>query len=85
GGALERAGQWRAGERELETAVRLAPQSAVALNYLGYARLEHGGAPAQAAKLLEQANALQPNEPSIIDSLAWAYFRGGDTARALPL
>ncbi len=83
GGALDEAGQWRQAEPLLEKAVALAPDSALALNYLGYARLEHG-APAQpATQLLEKAAALEPESASILDSLAWGYFQQGDVARAL--
>src|SRR3546814_6015731 len=32
-----------------------------------------------------RASALEPDDPAITDSLAWAYFRLGDTAKALPL
>src|SRR3546814_10321044 len=34
---------------------------------------------------VERASALEPDDPAITDSLAWAYFRLGDTAKALPL
>lgn len=85
GGALERAGHWDKAEPELAQAVALAPQSPIALNYLGYAQLEHGTPPADATKLLERASALKPDSASILDSLAWGYFLGGQTARALPL
>lgn len=85
GGALERAGHWDKAEPELKRAVAMAPRSAVALNYLAYAQLEHGASPAETAKVLEQATALQPDSASILDSLAWSYFLGGQAARALPL
>lgn len=85
GSALDRAGRWRQAKPVLEKAVALAPDQPVALNYLGYALLEHGGKPIAARKLLEQANILRPKDFAILDSLAWAYFLQGDTSRALPL
>lgn len=85
GGALDQAGRWKEAEPELEKAVELAPKSPIALNYLGYARLEHGGSPVEASRLLERATALQPDSAAIVDSLAWSYFLQGDTARALPM
>lgn len=85
GGALERAGRWREAEPLLARAVELAPDQPIALNYLGYARLEHGGDLASAQSMLERAAMLKPDSASIQDSLAWAYFRGGDAPRALPI
>lgn len=85
GGALDRAGRWAEAEPLLARAVALAPDQPIALNYLGYARLEHGGDVGAARALLERAQRLKPDNASIADSLAWAYFLGGDAERALPL
>lgn len=85
GGVLDRAGRWADAEPALEKAVTLGPDQPLALNYLGYARIEHGEDAAAATRLLARARALKPDDDSIADSLGWAYFRGGDTARALPL
>lgn len=85
GGALDQGGRWPEARKALERAVEMAPDEAVALNYLGYARLEHGEEIAASIALLEKANALQPGDASIIDSLAWAYFKRGDTRKALPM
>ena len=85
GGALDQAGRWRQARAALEQAVKLAPAEPLALNYLGYARIEHGEAMAASAKMLERANALAPNDASIADSLGWAYHLTGDTPRGLPL
>lgn len=85
GGALEQAGKWKEAEPALAKAVALAPEEPLALNYLGYARIDHGEATAPALALLEKAHALMPDDPSILDSLGWGYFRAGQTARALPM
>lgn len=85
GGALEQAGRWDAAEPDLERAVAMAPNQPVALNYLGYARVERGEDIAASIALLERAHRLRPDDMSIADSLGWAYFRKGDAARALPL
>jgi len=85
GGALDEAGRWPEARRALERAVALAPDSPVALNYLGYARLEHGEDAAASIALLERASALRPDDSSITDSLGWAYFRRGDVGMALPM
>ncbi|MFM9828922.1 MAG: hypothetical protein ACKVOB_09295, partial [Sphingomonas sp.] len=85
GESQERGGDWRSGRAHYEKAVALAPDRAVALNYLGYALVEHGEDLPRAQKLLEKAAALAPKDYSILDSLAWAYFKQSDIARALPL
>jgi len=85
GGALEQAGQWAEARPLLERVVELAPDSAVALNHLGYALADRGEDLPRAIELLEKANRIRPREPAYIDSLGWAYFRAGRHARALPL
>jgi tetratricopeptide (TPR) repeat protein len=85
GGALEQAGRWDEALPYLIRAVELAPEQAVALNYLGYAQIERGENLAEAQALLERARRLEPNDASITDSLGWAYVQRGDIARALPL
>ncbi|MEI9926782.1 MAG: hypothetical protein WDN44_02570 [Sphingomonas sp.] len=73
------------GAAELRRAVALAPDEPEALNALGYAQLEHGADLAGAQALLEHASRLKPDDAAIADSLARAYYRRGDVARALPL
>ena len=85
GGALEQAGDWPRARTALQKAVALAPDEPLALNYLGYAQAERGVDVPASTALLERAHALRPEDGSIADSLGWAYFRNGDTARALPL
>ena len=85
GGALEQAGDWAAARPALQKAVALAPNEPLTLNYLGYAQAERGIDMAASIGMLERAHAAKPNDGSIADSLGWAYFKNGDTARALPL
>lgn len=85
GGALDQAGRWPEARDALERAVALAPDEPIALNYLGYARIERGERLAESQTMLERANQIAPEDASITDSLAWAYFQRGDAARALPL
>lgn len=85
GSALDEAGRWPEAQAALQKAVSLNPKSSTALNYLGYARLEHGEDPVAATKLLEQASALEPDSVAIQDSLGWGYFLQGHVAQALPI
>ena len=85
GGALEQSGDWPAARKALQKAVEIAPREPLALNYLGYAQAERGVDVKASIAMLERAHALKPDDGSITDSLGWAYFINGDTARALPL
>lgn len=85
GSALDRAGRWGEALPLLQKSVSLAPDQPLALNYLAYAQLEHDENVAGARALLERASQLKPDNLSILDSLAWAYFKQGDVAKALPL
>ena len=85
GGALERSGRWAEARPLLERVVALAPDSAAALNHLGYTLAERGEELPRALSLLERANRLRPNEPAFVDSLGWALFRAGQPEKALPL
>jgi Flp pilus assembly protein TadD len=85
GRALDKAGNWEEAQAALRRAVVLGPEQAEALTYLGNAQVARGEDPVGAAALLERAARLDPEDPDIAASLAWAYFQRGDTARALPL
>ena len=85
GAALDQAGNWSEAKVALQRAVTLGPQEPLALNYLGYSKIEHGEDMDKATGLLVRAKELAPDDASIADSLGWAYFRRGDTKRALPL
>ena len=54
------------------------PDSAIALNYIGYALAEQGKDLDHALELLNKANTISPNRGFILDSLAWAYYRKGN-------
>lgn len=85
GEALDRAGHWNAALPALRRAAALGPEEPDALGYLGYALVLRGENLAEAQGLLERARKLAPEDTGIADALAWAYFTGGDTARAVPL
>ncbi len=85
GGALDQAGRWPEARVALARAVAQAPTEPLALNYLGFAQIEHGDDIAASTGMLERATRLDPQNASITDSLGWAYHLSGRTPRALPL
>lgn len=85
GSALEQGGRWEEGRAVLERAVKMAPEEAVVLNYLGYAQIERRQNMAAALELLKKASRLKPEDASITDSLGWAQFLTGDVKAAVPV
>ncbi len=64
-------------ERNLRRLLELAPDSAHALNALGYTLVDRTDRTQEGFELIEKAHRLSPNDPFILDSLGWAYFRLG--------
>ena len=52
-----------------------------ALNSLGYMLAERGDRLDEAVQLLQRALKIDPENPSYLDSLGWAYFQQGKSAR----
>jgi tetratricopeptide (TPR) repeat protein len=50
------------------------PDNAVALNYLGYMLAERGERLDESVTYLKKALQIEPENPSYLDSLGWAYF-----------
>ena len=77
GAALEREGRWSDAEVDLQQALTAKPDDPEVLNYLGFAWADRGEHLDQALRLLEKANAIEPDQGAYIDSLGWAHFRLG--------
>ena len=60
--------------RQLLTA---APEHAQALNYLGYMLADRGVRLDESVELITRALKVDPDNGSYLDSLGWAYFKGG--------
>jgi len=67
----------------MKEVLRINPQNASALNYIGYTWADGGENLEEALEMIQQALVLRPGDGFITDSLGWAYFRMGDTERAL--
>jgi tetratricopeptide (TPR) repeat protein len=64
-------------EARLTQLIDLNPQNAQALNALGYTLVDRTPRVAEGAALIEKALKLSPDDPFILDSMGWAYFRMG--------
>ncbi|MEM6985405.1 MAG: tetratricopeptide repeat protein [Pseudomonadota bacterium] len=79
---LTRLGDFRGFEREMREILTSEPDNAQALNALGYSLVERNAQLDEAAELIAQAIALEPNDAAIIDSQGWLYFRQGNFSAA---
>ncbi|SET45578.1 Tetratricopeptide repeat-containing protein [Paracoccus homiensis] len=75
--ALERSGQFDRAEADLQAAIKIKPDQASLLNYLGYSWIDRNQHLEKGLELIQKAVELSPNDGYILDSLAWAYFRLG--------
>jgi len=69
-------------ERDLRAVLVEQPENAAALNALGYTLADQTERYEEAEVLIRQAYILQPQEPSIIDSMGWVAFKRGRFAEA---
>ena len=79
GAALDRAGRQAESEKMFRDLIAQDPLDAGALNYLGYMIAERG-VPAgldEAVTLIQRALKVDPDNPSYLDSLGWAYVQQG--------
>jgi len=72
-------------ERDLRQIIERDPANSMALNALGYTLVDRTPRHAEGKSLIEQALALSPNDPAILDSLGWAHYRLGELNEAEPL
>ena len=81
--SLEQADRWNEAKAELEAALKLEPDNALLLNFLGYGKLERGEELDVAEAMIRKASALRPDDASITDSLGWALFKRGRIEEAI--
>ena len=72
-------------ESDLRQVLRTDPDNAEALNALGYtlADLNLPGRLEEAFELIERAYEADPDNPAVLDSMGWVYFRLGQPEEAL--
>jgi len=79
GASLDRAGRREESEKTFRDLIAQDPLDAGALNYLGYMLAERGAAAGldEAVSLIQRALKIDPDNPSFLDSLGWAYVQQG--------
>ena len=82
GGSFERLKDFSKADRDLKHSLKINPNDAYVLNYLAYSWLERDYKINEAIKMLEDAYALEENDPYIIDSIGWAYYLTDDLIKA---
>lgn len=72
-----------AAEADIQASLKLVPDNAERLNFLGYMWADRGVHLDRAETFISRAMTLDPNNASIIDSLGWVKFRSGNLAEAV--
>ena len=78
----DRKEKYDAAVQSMQEVLRVNPNNASALNYIGYTYAEQGIQLEEAKKFVEKALQLKPNDGYILDSLGWIYFKKGDLENA---
>ena len=79
----ERAKKWPAAEADLQSALKLYPDQAHVLNYLGYSWVDQGVNLDEGMRMIRRAVEQRPDDGYIVDSLGWAYYRLGNYEEAV--
>lgn len=74
----ERLDDLKMAEADLRRIIDADPKNYHALNALGYTLADRTDRLQEALKYIEQAMALAPDEPAIVDSLGWVHYRLGN-------
>jgi tetratricopeptide (TPR) repeat protein len=69
----------------MKSLLRLNPNSASALNYIGYTYADRGEKLDKAQEMIERALHLKPDDGFVTDSLGWLFFKKGEYEKALKI
>ncbi len=64
-------------ERLLMETIQRRPDHAMALNNLGYTRLERGRIDEQTVEFIEHAHQLAPDDSNVLDTVGWLRYKNG--------
>jgi len=83
GAAYERGGFFDDAEKIFKKLIKLEPDNALALNYLGYMYADKGIKLKKARKMIKKALEIDPENSAYLDSYAWVLFKRGEYQEAL--
>ena len=83
GSAYERHKDFKQAENYFRQALKLAPDFAEALNYLGYMWAERGENLTEAREMIAKALKQEPENAAFLDSMAWVLFKLNQPKEAL--
>jgi tetratricopeptide (TPR) repeat protein len=83
GAASERKGDIAQAEQYFEKSLKLSPDYADALNYLGYMWADRGDNLEKARDMISKAVKLEPKNAAILDSMGWVLFKLNQPKEAL--
>lgn len=83
GTAYERLNMFKKAESDLREAISIAPNHAMALNYLGYMWVEHDKNLDEAFVLIGRALQIKPRDAAILDSMGWVLYKKGNFDESL--
>lgn len=78
----ERSQQFKLAEDDFKYVINKTKRPASALNALGFLLVKHTSRLAEAKQYIQKAYTLKPNDPMILDSMGWVYYRIGDIKKA---
>lgn len=82
GAMYDRQKKYADAERAFRQALERDPKHAPTLNYLGYMLAERGERLDESVGYIRRALEIEPDNPSYLDSLGWAYFKLDQLDRA---
>ena len=83
--SYERSNKWKKAENDFLQSLKIEPEQPQVLNYLAYGWIERNIFIDRSLVMLEKAVHKNPDSHYILDSLAWAYFKNNDLAKAAEL
>jgi tetratricopeptide (TPR) repeat protein len=78
----ERTQQLDLAENDFQVVIKKVKRPASALNALGFLLVKHTARLDEAKRYIKKAYLLKPNDPMILDSMGWVYFRSGEVKKA---
>lgn len=82
GAMYEKMKKFDAAEEQFREVLKLDPDNASAMNYLGYMLADRNVRLAEAQQFIAKALEQEPNNPAYLDSLGWVYYRMGKLPEA---